>query len=266
MDDLKQSDRRRNVLEIIADLGARDSKNQTGPTLTVVPDPAPSATPAGAPINDIVDTLSEAQRRAAEQRQAAEALLKETLVLEQRLAEEVEQARKANEYALAQQLTSSIEASMAAEQKAAEQTESWQKKLEHIIAEKQAAEALQHDDQRAIETAKAEIAAAEKRLAEAQRALEIATTSCTESDRRFTDACKAEEMARKEAEEAMRVVASHRDGRKALEEQLAEVQKRVQGFTGNVPSMNAIEQLRNLESRRRVAERRAADLARGAAS
>jgi chromosome segregation ATPase len=268
MEDLKQSDRRRNVLEIIADLGARDHKDQTGPTLTLVPPPSSAKASGASPAadNDIVNTLSEAQRRAAEQRAAAEALLKESLVLEQRLAEEVEQARKANDHALAQQLQSAIAASVADEQKAAEQAEGWQKKLERIVAEKQAAEALQGDDRRAIETAKSDIAAAEKRLAEAQRALEIATTSCTESDRRFGDACKAEEAARREADEAARVVATHRDERRALEEQLQEVQKRAQGFSGNGPSMNSIEQLRGLETKRRLAERRASDLARGAAS
>lgn len=268
MEDLKQSDRRRNVLEIIADLGTRDRKDQTGPTLTLVPPPQ-SAKASGAPPaadNDIVNTLSAAQKRAAEQRAAAEALLKESLVLEQRLAEEVEQARKANDYALAQQLIAAIEACNAAEQKAAEQAEGWQKKLERIVAEKTAAEALQGDDRRVVETAKADIAAAEKRLAEAQRALEIATTSCAESDRRFSDACTAEEAARREADEAARLVATHRDERKALDEQLQEVQKRTQGFSGNVPSVNAIEQLRGLETKRRLAERRAADLTRGAAS
>lgn len=268
MEDLKQSDHRRNVLEIIADLGTRERKDNAGPTLTVVPPPAstPDALSVKPAHDDIVDTLSEAQRRAAEQRIAAERLLKETLVLEQRLAEEVEQARKASDHVLAQQLASSLEGTVAAEQKAVEQAESWTKKLERIVAEKHAAQALVSDDRRGVETASAEIAAAEARLAEARRALEIATASCSESDRRFSDACKSEEAAQREVDEAARVVATHHDARKTLEEQLQDVQRRLQGFTGTVPSLTAIEQLRGLEARRRLAERRSADLARGAAS
>lgn len=256
MDNFKQPDRRRSMRDIVADLAFRERRDQVGPTLTLVQSPAPATPDASAsrpaPADDVVNALSAAQRRAAEQRAAAERLLRETLALEQRLAEEVEQARKAGEHALAQQLASEIDAAAAAEAKAAEQTEAWAKKLDTVASEKNEAEALKHED--------------ESRLAAARRALEIATASCSESNQRYSDACQAEEVARREADEAARALAAKRQARKDLEAELSEVQQRIAGFSGGAPSLATIEELREVESRMRVAERRAADVARGAAS
>ena len=127
MDNFKQPDRRRSMRDIVADLAFRERRDQVGPTLTLVQSPAPATPDASAsrpaPADDVVNALSAAQRRAAEQRAAAERLLRETLALEQRLAEEVEQARKAGEHALAQQLASEIDAAAAAEAKADETRE-----------------------------------------------------------------------------------------------------------------------------------------------
>ena len=236
------------MLDIIADLGLRDRKDQPAPAqapvLALVPSPGESR--AQTP-DDIVQALSEAQRRATEQRLAAERLLNEAMALEQRLAEETEQARRASEHALVQQLAAAVEAALAAEHKAEEQVELSVKKLERIAAEKREAEALKNDDARAV--------------AEARRALEIATASCSESDRRFADASAAEDAARNEAEAAATLVTARHNARQELETELQDAHQRVQE-AGELPSLTSLDELRALEARRRVAERRAADSAR----
>jgi chromosome segregation ATPase len=265
---LKQPDRRRNMRDIVADLGFRDRREQPAPNLSLVPAPPPPEPPAATPAvpDELVNVLSDAHRRAAEQRLAAEKLLRETLALEQRLSEEMEQARRASDHHLSQQLAASLEAAIAAEKKAAEQCAAWAKKLETIEAEKREAQALKNDDRRAVEAATADIAAAESRLAAARRALEMANAACSESDQRFAVACTAQEAAQREADEAARAVASQREAREHLELQLHEVQKRIAGSSAQAPSLAAVEELREVESRVRVAERRAADFARGAVS
>ncbi|MGH7683429.1 MAG: hypothetical protein ACREMT_03700, partial [Vulcanimicrobiaceae bacterium] len=106
----------------------------------------------------------------------------------------------------------------------------------------------------------------ESRLAAARRALEIATASCSESSQRYSDACKAQEAAHRESDEASRALAAKGQTRKDLQAQLHEVQQRIAGFCASASSLATINQLREVESRMRVAERRAADVARGAAS
>jgi fused signal recognition particle receptor len=246
-----QSERRRNMLDIIADLGLRERKDQLtseqAPALALVPSPEGSRTQPSAP-DEVVQALTDAQRRATEQRIAAERLLHEALALEQRLAEEAEQARKASEHALVQQLAAAVEAALQAEQKAEEQVELSVKKLERVAAEKREAEALKADDARAV--------------AEARRALEIATASCSESDRRFADASAAEDAARNEAEGAAQLVTARRNARKELETDLHDTHQRIQGSAGELPTLTSIDELRALEARRRVAERRVADSTR----
>ncbi|MDB5095116.1 MAG: hypothetical protein JWO85_3217 [Candidatus Eremiobacteraeota bacterium] len=310
MENYNGADRRRNVLDIVADLGFLERKQQSSatdaavavepvapPALALVPSvkhdsgpvapagspasaasptpadaaPAPAASPAAnAPHADVMQALTDAQRRAAEQRIAAERFLQETVQLEERLAEEAEQARAASEHVLAQQLAQAAAAALVLERQAAEQADACAKKIERIATQKAQAEALRSDDQAAQQAAAAEVIAAQGRLAESRRRLEIATVACTESNQRYNDVCSVEEAARAEAEKAARLAEAQRAERENLEIELRGVQERAASFKGNMPSLASVDQLRALEARsfapseaaKRVAERRAADAAR----
>ncbi|HEY4439270.1 MAG TPA: hypothetical protein VGN14_02385 [Candidatus Elarobacter sp.] len=281
------ADRRRSVLDIVADLGFLERKQQataddtpaaessSAPALTLVPsikhDSAPPAAPAASREHvDVVEALTEAQRRAAEQRVAAERFLQETVQLEQRLAEEAEQARAAGDHVLAEQLAKLLAETTVVERQAVEQAETCAKKIERIEAQKAQADALRTDDKAVEAAAAADVIAAQARLAEARRRLEIATVACTESNQRFTDICVVEDAARAEAEKTAQAAAAHRAEREKIEAELREVQERAAAFKGSVPSLASVEQLRALEARsaapseatKRLAERRAADAAR----
>jgi paraquat-inducible protein B len=282
VDGFKPGENRRNVLDIVADLGFIDRKAQASaqsvtpdtrsPALSLVPPVAPAAVDANIadPHNDIVSALTEAQRQAAEQRIAAEQYLKETLELEKRLAVEAAQARAAGVQARAQQLVTKLEEARAAEQKAHEYAETFAKKLTRVASEKAEADALRTDDRLAAETAAAEVAAAEAVLAESRRRLEIATASCSESARRFEDASAAEQAAHAEAAAAEARISEGRALRERLEDDLGLIQEHALPLAGTLASATTPEPRRAVdpadEAAKRIAERRAADHARSAAS
>ena len=310
MDNSKPVDRRRNVLDIVADLGFLDRRQPGvpaeapppppgGPALTLVPsvketvdsgpapqaaasEPDPVAPVARGPHLEVERALTEAQRRAAEQRASAERFLQEALALEKRLEEEASQVRAANEYAVVQQLAAALENAVELERNAADHVDACAKKLERIAVQKSQAEALRVDDQTARETAAQEVVAIEVQLAEVRRKLEIATAACTESNQRSMDIGTVEEAARFEQGRAQQLADERRIAREKIETELHAMEGRVTPFTGTVPSLAAVEQLRALEARSiaqpppavpltpvtsddaaaRLAERRAADAAR----
>jgi hypothetical protein len=168
-----------------------------------------------------VVALSEAQKRAAGQRIAAERLLERARLLEERLSAEAEQARIASEYAQFRQLNAAAASAEAAERDAAERAEACAKALGRCTEDRERAE-------RAERAALDEAAAAEGLLRERR-----ATCERLQSEAR---AAKAH----------------------------------VPPVSGETPSLEAIDLLRELETEtgfnneaaRRVAERRAADEAR----
>jgi hypothetical protein len=296
------ADRRRNVFDIVADLGFLDRKPlpradshapPAGPALGAPPTPAgpaigapppltlvkpPPPAPPPAPVtmrvegphSELAQTLTDAQQRAAQHRIAAERMLQEAVELERRLADEAAQARAANEQALARELAIALDDARTAEQEATGRAEVCDKNLERAAAQRARAEALQADDHTARIGAADDVAATEARLAEARRRFEIADAACTESAARFNDACAAEEAARAEAIAASGVTAACRAAREEMEERLRGIEERAAAFTGNVPSLATVEQLHALEARSaipagaatRIAERRAADAAK----
>ena len=307
MENSKGADRRRNVFDIVADLGFLDRKPLPRaeppptaepaagtPALTLVkpqppaPRDLPLAVPAQSegPHSELAHTLSEAQQRAAQQRLAAEQLLQEAVELERRLADEAAQARAANEQALGLELAAALDDVRAAEQDAADHAEVCTKNFERITTQRAQAEALQADDRSARRSAADDVAATEARLSEARRRLEIAEAACSESDLRFNDASAAEEAARAETAAASEVLAACRAAREDMEARLRGIRERAAAFSGDVPSLATVEQLRALETRgavpadaaarvadrraadaaKRIAERNAADAQRGAAS
>ncbi len=309
MENSKGADRRRNVFDIVADLGFLDRKPLphaepppaaagpvlgapppaaakpiigAPPPLTLVkpqphPQPPAPAEPSVAvparfegPHSELAQTLTEAQQRAAQQRMAAERHLQEAVELEQRLADEAAQAHAANDEALRRELAAALDDVRAAEHERAEHAQTCSKNFERIATQRVQAEALQADDRTARRAAAGEVATAEARLAEARRRLELAEAACSESELRFNDAAAAEAASRAETAAASEVLATCRAAREEMEEHLREIEERAAAFTGHVPSLATVEQLRALETRvaepgdaaTRIAERRAADAAK----
>jgi DNA repair exonuclease SbcCD ATPase subunit len=270
----KNVDRRRNLLEIVADLGFAERKPQELVSeQRIVEPPAPVATvPVAEPARDPGDAmqgLSEAQRRAAEQRAAAERALREALELEQRLAEEAEQMRLAAianaRQARLRELNEALERVTAAERAAIEEAEACTKRLARLGGEKQQAEALKADDEAAAQAASTELAAAEARLAEARRKLEMAQAACSESARRFADISTAEEAARAKGAAAEETAATQRTERETLEAELRALEAQG-GLPKEVASITdaakRVAERRAADAAKRLAERRAADVLR----
>ena len=284
MENSQGADRRRNVFDIVADLGFLDRKPLSSrlgpppaepvaahppaepvatppPALTLVKPQPPSpeapvettvAKPARSdePHAEFADTLTEAQQRAAQQRMAAERFLQEAIELEQRLADEAAQARAASEQALGRELAAALDNMRAAERQSAEHAEVCSKNLERLAAQRAQAEALQADDRAA--------------LAEARRRLESAEAACSESDRRYKDASTAEETARAEAAASSEVVAAHRVAREEMEARLRGIREHAAGVPADAATR--IAERRAADAAKRIAERQAADAQRGAAS
>lgn len=188
-------------------------------------------------VDQVLTALTDAQRRAVEQRLAAERFLEQARAIEARLAAQMEQARAANEDLAVRRCASAFE-------KAGE--------LERAAAEE------------------AERCSAEANVA--REALERANAACEETNRRLETARTADEAARSAAAAATERLRERRGAREQAEIELRAARERATGFDGSVPSLAAIEELRALEARsgfqteaaRRAAERRAADAARGA--
>jgi hypothetical protein len=257
------ADRRRNVFDIVADLGFLDRKPQ--PRLGPPPD-APVATPPSQAVvtappaltlvkpqpqdEDLVQTLTEAQQRAAEQRMAAERLLREAIELEERLADEAAHARAASEQALARELAATLDDLRAAERTATEHAEVCSKNFELIAEQRTQAETRQAGDRAA--------------LAEARRRLEAAEAACSESALRFNDASAAEKTARAEASAAAEAMAARRTAREDVQERLRGVQERAAAIPADPATR--ISERRAADAAKRIAERHAADAQRGAVS
>ncbi|HEY0381957.1 MAG TPA: hypothetical protein VGC72_07135 [Candidatus Elarobacter sp.] len=243
VDSSKRASRRRNVFDIVADLGFLDRKPPRAEPPPAEPPVvhAPAAAPAS-PLTLVkphpttrAETLTDAQQRAAEQRMAAERLLQDALELERRLADEAAQARAADEQALGQELAVALEDARAAEHDAAEHAGICAKNLERIATQKAQAAALQADDRNTRRIAAEDLAATEARVAEARRRLEIADAACSESDRRFNDAHAAEEAARADTETASHVLAGRRTAREEMAQQLHGIRERASAFPANAP-------------------------------
>ena len=291
MENSKDADRRRNVFDIVADLGFLDRKPlppradpppyaeppaAAPPPLALVKplpqpqrQPQPLPAPAPAPMVTTVDSevpraLTEAQERAAQQRIAAERLLQEAIELEARLADEAAQARAAHDQALGRELAAALDSARAAEREAAEHAGVCSKNFTRIATQRAQAEALQADDRTARRAAADDVAASEAHLAEARRRMEIADAACSESDLRFNDASAAEEAARAEAAAASDVVAACRAARDEMEKRLRGIQERAAAVPADAATR--IAERRAADAAKRIAERQAADAQRGAAS
>jgi myosin heavy subunit len=225
-----------------------------------------------ADVDSALAALTDAQRRASEQRSAAEKLLEDARLLEQRLAAEAEKARHAAASAQAARLQQAAEHARTLEAEAAESAQTATLKREGKAKERVAAEAQARARHEEKDAAEAELTKAEALLADARQKLERAKVALLEAAEHENKAISAEDGARIEAAESAQVLRDRRAARENLEEELRAVQERYRGFEGEVPSLSSIGQLDEIQARteqiseaaRRIAERRAADAARRA--
>ncbi len=114
-----------------------------------------------------VAALSEAQKRAVEQRIAAERLLERARLLEERLSAEAEQARIASEYAQFQRLRAAVTDAEAEERDAAQRADACASALRERSQERQRAEHAEraaHDEADAADQMLRERRAAREKL------------------------------------------------------------------------------------------------------
>src|SRR3977135_3483277 len=91
-------------------------------------------------MGQVLTALTDAQRRAAEHRLAAEQLLEQARSLEVRLAQQTEQARAANEHAAAQRLATAAEKAGNLERAAAEDAQACGVRHQRSLRERNQAE------------------------------------------------------------------------------------------------------------------------------
>jgi hypothetical protein len=191
------------------------------------PPPAPPksaatpAAPAPAPPSD--DPLAEAHRLIAEQRKAAEALLREACALEDRLKtesvvsqafEEVDEAQRALDAAAASEQQAKDAARVAAEQRGA------------IAAERRDAESQVVAARGEVKTAKAKVADLEQKLRDARQAVEQAISMVGLREARVKECLAKETASKRDTTETNSRVLACESARLAAERKLEAARRR----------------------------------------
>lgn len=228
-----------------------------------------------------LDALCEAQRRATAQRIAAERLLEETRTLEQRLSAEAEKARDATRRASAGKLREHVERARKLEQDAVNHADTCVREEQRLSEERAHLEAEKRENDELIETASAEVSALEGQLSTARTTMHRAKTARAEIEERLHVVSEAEATARTRSVAAAQILQERHVERERAEIELEAVREQASDAEDEAPSLpppvdppslEPIAELHALEARtalspeaaRRVAERRAADAARGA--
>lgn len=193
--------------------------------------------------------LEEAKRRASEQRQAAEAMLLEAQLLEQRIASEASATLSEAEQRAIQEGQRAAARALALEQHAAEQAAKLQERMDRMINERKGHE-LQADAVRVTERqAQAEVDSRQALLEEALKAAAAAAIAVTEVDRVVVGYMKREELLRKEIEQLNARVTEQREMREAAETYAREAEERLAHIGGGDAPRTSIEEIRAIEAR-----------------
>ncbi|WP_317996564.1 hypothetical protein [Vulcanimicrobium alpinum] len=214
--------------------------------------------------------MTEAQKRAAERRLAAEQLLAQARMLEERIGIEAEQARIASARARVGQISAALNAAVADEHGAKEIAEGAATTLQAVIQEREKLQSRVDELRSAIEAAQEDVTALETRLADARSIVQRGVAAQNDASAQLDELARAEQQARAEAEAAEAGLRERIAAREQLEAELRSVETTVVPFSGAAPSLESIDMLNSLEKQidagseasRRVAERRAADEAR----
>ena len=193
--------------------------------------------------------LEEAKRRASEQRQAAEAMLLEAQLLEQRIASEASATLSEAEQRAIQEGQRAAARALALEQHAAEQAAKLQERMDRMIGERKGHE-LQADAVRVTERqAQAEVDSRQALLEEALKAAAAAAIAVTEVDRVVVGYMKREELLRKEIDQLNARVTDQREMREAAETYVREAEERLAQIGGGDAPRTSIEEIRAIEAR-----------------
>jgi hypothetical protein len=188
---------------------------------------APAVPPVGA------DGLTEAQRLAAEQRKAAEALLLEACVLEQRIAYEAKVEAAQHEYTKAKEKADNA---AILEQQAKELAQASAERYVAVVSERKEAEQLVATCRSALDAARMQVAALEEQLREAQRFAEETASTLRSQEQHIAEIVAREVTAEREASEAAGRVTACLAAREAADKEAKSAQSRVDAVKQSLPS------------------------------
>lgn len=218
------------------------------PTAEPLPAAPPPAHVGHADFPDL-SALDEAQRRAAEQRQAAEAMLREAQQLEQRIAAEAAAAIGEAEQRAAQEGQRAAARARALEQHASEQAATLQERMDRMLSERKEHE-VRADAVRVTERqAQTEVDARQALLEEALKVAAAAAIAVTEVDRVVVGYMKREELLRKEIEQLTTRAGEQREIRESAEAYAREAEQRLAELGVTEAPRTSIEEIRAIEAR-----------------
>jgi hypothetical protein len=179
------------------------------------------------------DGLTEAQRLASEQRKAAEALLLEACVLEQRIAYEAKVEAAEGDYAKAKEKADNA---AILEQQAKELAQASAERYVAVVSERKEAEQLVATCRSAADAARMQVATLEEQLREAQRFAEETLHTLRTQEQRIAEVVAREVTAEREASEAAGRVTACLAAREAAEKEAKAAQQRAEGVKQALPS------------------------------
>jgi hypothetical protein len=201
----------------------------------------------------------EAQQLAAEQRKAAEALLLEACVLEERLSLEANAAKASSEFKVAKE---KADGAAILEQQAKELAQSSAERHSSVVLERKEAENLAGTCRVAVDTAISQVTQLEMQLEEAKRVAEETRSMLQTNEQRVAECAAREATAEREVAEASGRVASCQTARETADQEARVAQERADSLKSALPSLSAnfasIDDVRKLAAR--IAEQAATSL------
>jgi hypothetical protein len=176
--------------------------------------------------------LTVAQRLVAEQRKAAEALLLEACVLEERLNSEVQAAQAASEYAAAR---AKADGAAILEQQAKELARASSEHSAVLAAERGDAEKLVVTTRADAEAAKAQVAELEQQLQDARRLAEQTFSTVGAHEARAKESAAKQAAAEQDAAEALARVVACQAERAAAEAEAKAAEERAEALKKELP-------------------------------
>jgi hypothetical protein len=234
----------------VASNGAAASAHSNGAASsngTSAPSNGVAATPAAGPSEE---TLSAAQKLIREQRKAAEALLLEACVLEERLKGEAKVAQATGEYSAARE---KAEAALRLEQQAKDAARAVSDQRTTVATERRDAENAVAAARGDVKTSKTRVVELEQQLRDAKQAAEQALSMVGLREARVKECIAKEATAKRDGSEATARVVACETARMEAEKLAAAAEERVAKIKGN--RSDPASDLAGLDDVRALAER-----------
>jgi chromosome segregation ATPase len=207
----------------------------------------PTIEPTSAPATE--DSMNDALRIIAEQRKAAEALLQEANVLEERIRSEAQAMEAEREYVAA---CDKAQDALVAEQEAHDNAKASAQRHAASVTERKDLEDLIALKRTESDAATAFIAELEQKLSEAKEALDQMASAATAREARVKECTEKEAAAQREAAEAAACVAARQAEREAAENEAKALQERAEAAKGSLPAVQgfvAMDMVQNLAAK-----------------